>query len=175
MSCRRTLHDLAAAAVLFGALIVCPAVGSAQGRPDCAAVLRKLHETTAHNGAHLPDAAKVANRLGVEPEWVERCAASYGRRVKMREEKPKEDREGTALVILEDQEYEEISREEKETAGDKYFTVIEEDEANRKRLRHFDADSSAEWDPYVTHEWEPNLGHAWQPYLLDDDHPNEVP
>ena len=37
-----------------------------------------------------------------------------------------------------------------------------------------DPDSSAEWEPYITHEWEPHTGHEWGgPFLLDDDHPNE--
>lgn len=160
-------------AAAFGAALIVPLPAAAQGRPDCATILRNLHGANGKNRASGPDPVKVAARLGVTADWVERCAASYGRRVKPREEKPREDREGAGLVIPEDQEYEELSREEKETAGDKYFTVIEEDEVNRKRLRHFDADSSAEWEPYETHEWEPNLGHPWEPFLHDDDHPME--
>jgi len=161
-----------AGAAVLATVLAMPVSVRGQGRPDCAAVVRALHEANTR-GSRSPEAIKVGRRLGVDPEWVERCAASYGRRVKMPELKHSEDREGAALTIPEDQEYEEISREEKETAGDKYFTVIEEDEENRKRLRHFDADSSAEWDPVETHEWEPNLGHEWEPFLLDDDHPGE--
>lgn len=166
----RIVLSLAGAAAL-GAVLIAPVPAAAQGRPDCATVLRNMHSATGKNRAAGPDPVKVASRLGVTPDWVERCAASYGRRVKQHELKPREDREG--ITIPEDQEYEEVSREEKETAGDKYFTVIEDDEQNRKRLQHFDADSSAEWEPYLTHEWEPNLGHQWEPFLHDDDHPME--
>jgi hypothetical protein len=161
-----------AVAVLFGAVLLLPMRASAQGRPDCAAVLRKLNESTPHNGARVPDPVRMANHLGVTPEWVERCAASYGRHLKAREEKPKEDGNDRAVEQVEAEEYEEISREEKETEGDKYVTVIEDDEQNRKKLRNYDqsgVDSSNEWEPDLGHEWEPNLGHEWRPYIPYDD------
>jgi len=160
------------AAAVLGVALGLPAQAPAQGRPSCSKVVRELHRAGGRNGARKPDATKIAKRMQVSEDWVERCAASYGRRVTRSAQQPVgSDRSG--LQTPEELEYEEISREEKETEGDKYFTVIEEDEINRKRLRHFDADSSAEWEPFETHMWEPNLGHAWQPYLHDDDHPNE--
>jgi hypothetical protein len=172
----RTLLRLLAAAALVAVLGV-PVHVAAQGRPSCSKVLRELHRGGGRNGGHKPDATKIAKRMNVSEDWVERCATTYGRRVG-RSEAPREGigNDDSGLKTPEELEYEEVSREELETAGDKYFTVIEDDEINRKRLRRFDAagfDSSMEWDAFETHIWEPNLGHAWQPFLHDDDHPNE--
>jgi hypothetical protein len=142
----------------------------ARARPDCATVLRKLHDVTGHNSARVADPVNLGRRLGVDPEWIERCAAAYGRTVKRQDEQHPQDKDNPLVEGLEEQEYEEVDREEKETQGDKYFTVIEEDERNRQRLRRFNADSSAEWEPFETHEWEPDTGREWEPFLLDDDH-----
>jgi hypothetical protein len=161
-------------AAAFGALLGLPAPAPAQGRPDCALVLRKLHDISGHDGAGTPDAEKVAKKLDTDADWVERCAQSYGRRVKHHDAVLAGDSDKEFSEKREVEEFDEISREERETAGDKYFTVIEDDDAERRRLRASrDEDTSDEWEEMVTHEWEPNLGHAWQPYLNDDDHPNE--
>ena len=165
---RLTFPPLVAVAALALA-VVQPSPAPAQGRPDCAVILRSLHDVTGHNGARIPDPVKVAKRLGVDAAWVERCAASYGRRLKRHEEERPVDTDSPLIETREEQEYEEVGREEKETAGDKYFTVIEEDELDRKRLKNFDADSRMEWEPFETHEWEPNTGREWEPFLLDDD------
>ena len=68
------------------------------------------------------------------------------------------------------EEYDELADEEKDTVGDTYFTEIENDAHDRKKLRASrDADTSNEWNPMETHEWEPDLGSEWKPYLHDDD------
>ena len=67
-------------AAAFGALLGLPAPAPAQGRPDCALVLRKLHDISGHDGAGTPDAEKVAKKLDTDADWVERCAQSYGAR-----------------------------------------------------------------------------------------------
>ena len=163
-----------AALVAVGVALGLPARVPAQGRPDCTAVLRKLHDISGHNGADTPDAEKVAKQLGTDADWVERCAQSYGRSVKRRDAVLAGDSEKEFSEKREVEEFEELGREEKQTVGDTYYTVIGNDDEERRRLRASrDEDTVNEWEPLETHEWEPNLGHAWQPYLHDDDHPNE--
>ena len=165
------------AVLSLGAALVLPLRASAQGRPDCATVLRKLHEARGRKGSQAPDSVKIAEKIGTDAEWVERCAESYGRRLKHTKTKSEArdpDLETTLKERLEEQEYDEVSREEKATLGDHYVTIIENDDPDRKNLHATrNEDTVNEWEPYVTHEWEPNLGHAWEPFLLDDDHPNE--
>lgn len=142
---------------------------AAQGRPDCAAVLRKMHDSTGHQGARQPDAVKIARKLGVDEEWVEQCAASYGRHVKKHPRKG-DLSEDSFSTTHEAEEYEELGREEKETLGDTYYTSLDDDDQDRRKLRrNRDADTINEWEPFETHEWGPNVGHAWSPYLHDDD------
>jgi|SRR5215470_16904532 len=161
------------AALAFGALLGLPVSAAAQGRPDCAAIVRALHETKGRDGAS-PNADKVGKRMGTDGDWVERCAQSYGRHVK-REPTPEEGESDKQFSEKREvEEYDEISREEKETAGDRYYTTIENDDEDRRRLRASqDEDTNNEWDPVDDHEWEPHLDHVWQPTLLDDDHPGE--
>lgn len=148
-----------------------PAV--AQGRPDCTEVLREFHH---HHGSDsgLPDAAKIASKLETDAAWVEKCAATYGRRVKAKDAKPTEDDSQGLTAKVEEKEFEETGREERDDETD--TNVAQGDEGtykDRDRVREIDPDSSAEWEPYLTHEWEPKTSHEWEPYLLDDDHPNE--
>jgi hypothetical protein len=154
-------------ALVLGAAVVAPAPLAAQGKPDCTVVLRKLHRSASRG--HEPDATKIASMLGVQPSWVERCAESYGRRVKKHDPKPGEI-EGQFSARVEEEFLDELAREEKETIGDTYFSVIENDVADRRQLRKFrDADSINEWEPMETHEWSPNLGREWRPFLHDND------
>jgi hypothetical protein len=147
-----------------------PSTALAQGRPDCSAVLRKLHDASGANESRVPDAAKVARKLGVDAAWVERCAASYGRRVKPRKPDATHDTDGEFAERREVEEYDELSEEEKETVGDTYYTSIDNDLQDRRKLKNSrNADTINEWNPMETHEWDPNLGHEWRPYLHDDD------
>jgi hypothetical protein len=151
----------------LGAVAAAPAPLQAQGKPDCTVVLRKLHRAATRG--HSPDATKIASALGVQPSWVERCAEAYGRHVKKHDPKPGEI-EGNFSERVEEELLDELAREERETIGDTYFTVIEDDVADRRRLRKArDEDSINEWAPMETHEWNPNVGHEWRPYLHDDD------
>jgi hypothetical protein len=170
VSARRFLTQLCAAAA-FAVVLTQPPPVAAQGRPDCTTVLRKLHAAGRRSGSDAPDAARIASKLGVDVDWVERCATAYGRRVKVRE--PVKRSEGGANEFSEKreiEEFDELAREERETVGDTYYTVIDNDAQERKRLRALrDEDTINEWNPIETHEWEPDLGREWRPYLHDDD------
>jgi hypothetical protein len=141
----------------------------AQGRPDCAAVIRQMHRITGHDGAGTPDVSEVAEKLKTDSAWVERCATSYGRRVKPRRRSPSEGDEGLSAKA-EAREYEELAREERGQQAN-YAQGDPDNYKNRNRLRGIDPDSSAEWEPYITHEWAPYTTHEWTPYILDDDNP----
>ena len=155
---------LAFVGVLVGAA---PVV--AQGRPDCAAVLRAIHRITGRPGAHTPDPSDVASKLHTDSAWVEKCASTYGRRLRQAPLKHAEG--GTDLSeAREEREYEEVAREEAEQQANK----VQEDLRNGVYAtgeRGIDPDSSAEWEPFITHEWEPYITHEWSPYIHDDDDP----
>ena len=160
-----------AASAAFAVLLAAPQPAAAQGRPDCTVVLRKMHDLESGAGSNGLDAAKVARKVGADVEWVERCAEAYGRHLKpqAKKENGADDQLGE---VREAEEFDELAREEKETAGDHYFTVIENDDQDRRKLaRHRDEDTNNEWDPIETHEWGPDVGHAWRPFLHDDDLP----
>jgi hypothetical protein len=163
------------AVAALGLLLGC-STAYAQGRPDCTEVLRAYHRISGHNGAHVPDPVRVADKLGVDSEYVERCALAYGRRVKYvktpRVDGEEADQERDLTAKEEGKEFEELGKEERDLQAN----IVQGDLDNyksRDRLRGIDPDSSAEWEPYITHEWDPNLGKEWEPFLLDDDHPNE--
>ena len=166
MSVGRAVLAVPVASALWLALVM-PAVG--QGRPSCSVVLRKMHDATGRQRAREADAEKIARKLGVDAEWVERCAATYGRHLKPRA-KNESGAEDQLSEVREAEEFEELGREERETLGDNFYTSIEDDAQERRRLRrNRDADTINEWDPIETHEWGPNVGHVWSPYLHDDD------
>jgi hypothetical protein len=149
------------------ALLAAPAVG--QGRPDCATVVRHLHRVTGHDGAGTPDADAIAEKLNTDGEWVARCAASYGRRVKPARRDPSENDAGLTAKT-EAHEYQELAREERDMQ-ENYVQGDPDNYKDRNRMRGIDPDSSAEWEPFVTHEWEPYITHEWTPFILDDDDP----
>ena len=169
MPSRRSVRSLLAAAALAA---VCATPAWAQGRPDCTVVLRKMHDAAGHGGK--PDAVKIGRKLGVDPEWVDRCAEAYGRHLKPHAKKEgKESAEEQSADVREAEEWDELSREEKETAGDRYYTEIENDDQDRRKIAHHrDDDSINEWDPIETHEWNPDLGHEWRPFIHNDDIPD---
>jgi hypothetical protein len=126
------------------------------------------------HGNRNPSAEKVALSIGVDPEYVETCAASYGRRLRHHESllaRPKTDDEIDTAEKREAEEYDEISREEKETAGDKYTQVIPDDENNRKRIEHTrNDDTPNEWDEPIEHRgWAPFEDKPWLPFERADD------
>jgi hypothetical protein len=57
---------------------------------------------TGHDGAGTPESSALARKLGTDSAWVERCAQSYGRRVKKQPRKHREVDEG--LTAPQDQE-----------------------------------------------------------------------
>jgi hypothetical protein len=139
----------------------------AQGRPSCAEVLRHLTHTRG-----TPDAGQVAEKMGTDADWVAKCAGTYGRRIKPKPPKIDEEDSQALTAKRESQEFQETAKEER----DQQANIVQgdlDDYKPRNRLRGIDPDSSAEWEPYITHEWQPNTGHEWEPFLLDDDHPNE--
>ena len=75
--------------------------------------------------------------------------------------------------MREAEEGDELSREEKETVGDRNYPEIESDDQDRRKIGHHrDDDSINEWDPVETHEWNPDLGHEWRPFIHNDDIPD---
>jgi hypothetical protein len=176
VSVQHTLRRLIVALVV-GAALVLPALVSAQGRPDCAQVLREMHNRKVmlhgHGSKRTPDSVRIASQLGVDADWVDRCAESYGRRTKrseVRGEPSKNENDTDVAEKREEEEYDELAREEKDTLGDKYVTVIENDEQDRKKLeRSRQDDDVEESEPEDTHIWEPDLGHPWEPYLHEED------
>lgn len=173
--CAQAMVIRLAAVLALVTPLALPARTSAQGRPDCAEVLRKLHapKVVARGGGHTPDANRVAQMLHVDADYVERCAQAYGRRVTRHVSPGQADKVEAATDLAEKrevEEYEELSREEKDTLGDKYVTVIENDESDRKKVEHNrDADTVNEWEPYETHEWQPFETHVWEPVMPEDD------
>lgn len=165
----RRFAVLAAALLLGAALTVPPAV--AQGRPDCAAVVRAMHRLQKRGGGRVQDANRVALHLNTDSAWVERCAHSYGRRIKTAA-RTADDRDRLTRR-RESEEYEEMAREEMEM----FANEVQEDlrdgvYANRDKGRGINPDSSAEWEPFLTHEWQPFVTHEWRgPFIRDDDDP----
>jgi hypothetical protein len=164
----RLLHLAAALTVVMAA--GAPAA-SAQGRPDCATIVRQMHRITGHDGAGTPDSSALARKLGTDSAWVERCAHSYGRRVKKQPREPGESDEGLTAP-QEAREYDEVAREERDQQANR-VRGNPENSKGLDRVRGVDPDSSAEWEPFITHEWEPYVTHEWAPFIPDDDHPGE--
>jgi hypothetical protein len=154
------------AALLFSVAVLSPQA-DAQGRPDCAAVMRAMHKMKKHRGA--VDALDLAESIGSDSVWVEKCAATYGRRVKHRNKAAGDDDELTER--REEDEYEELAREEKEMQAN----AVQEDLRNgvySNGARGVNPDDSMEWEPFITHEWEPYVTHEWNgPYIHNDDDP----
>jgi len=159
-----------AAALLLGVAVAAPPV-VAQGRPDCAAVVRAMHKLKKRGGGRTLDSARIAIQLDTDSAWVERCAASYGRRIHAASrQEPDQD---VLSARREAEEYEELAREEME----QFANRVQEDlrdgvYANRNKGHGPNPDSSAEWEPFITHEWRPYVTHEWTgPFIRDDDDP----
>lgn len=158
----------------LGVLLAVAAPAHAQGRPDCAEVLHAYHRASGHDGARVPDPDHLASKLGVEPDYVERCARAYGRSVKRRKT-PAADEYVDADDLSakrEEEEYDEVAKEER----DQQANAVQEDlrkgvYANPEPGRGVNPDSSAEWEPFLTHEWQPHVTHEWAPFIRDDDDP----
>src|SRR5262245_5736027 len=141
--------------LLVLSVLALPLAAGAQGRPDCAKVIREMHRVRGHKRA--PDAVKIAEHLDTDSAWVESCAASYGRRIKSSKVPQAPDVEADLREKREVEEFEELSREEKAGLGERYVTIIENDDTDRKNLKNSRmTDSVNEWEPYETHQWEPN-------------------
>lgn len=162
----RVLVVLLLCAALAGAV---PPPAPAQGRPACSSVIRQLHRTTGRDGGGTADADVIARKLGTDSAWVERCATSYGRRVKPRARRHTEGDEGLTAK-QEAREYEEVAREERDMEENR-VQGDPDNYKNRDRARGIDPDSSAEWEPYLTHQWQPYVTHEWAPFIRDDDDP----
>jgi hypothetical protein len=51
------------------------------GRVPCPDVIKEVDRVIGRRGSYRPDPLRIARRLGVDPEWVVRCARLYGRRL----------------------------------------------------------------------------------------------
>lgn len=153
-------------ALLFSVAVLPPQV-DAQGRPDCAAVMRAMHKMKKKRGTI--DADALAERLGSDSVWVEKCASTYGRRVASKVKRSGDDDELTEQ--REEAEYEELAREEMGQQAN----AVQEDLRNgvySSGARGVNPDDSMEWEPFITHEWSPHTGHEWRgPFIHNDDDP----
>lgn len=159
---------LAAVAVLAAALllVICfPAVVSA-GRVPCHDVLSELDRIGTDAPGVVPDAEKVAHRLGTHPLWVEQCARTYGRRVRISSPRAAQAPEDYA-EHWESNELEEVAPEEKRAEGEVYEGDIQDE---KRPPRKFNADAH-EWlpDDSMQKPWVPKMQDNWEPTLLDDD------
>ena len=169
---RRTVTRLFAplAALLLGAVLATPPV-VAQGRPDCASIVRAMTKMQKKHGARGIDAQEIADQFDTDSVWVEKCATTYGRRVHSVSKRSADDDDLTAK--REEDEYEELAHEEE----DQQANAVQEDLRNgvyatTSRGGGTVPDDTMEWEPFITHEWEPYVTHEWTgPYIRDDDDP----
>ncbi len=157
--------------LLLSVAVLVPAPPSqAQGRPDCASVMRTIHKTKKRHGRSI-DSQDIAEAMGSDSVWIEKCASTYGRRLHSSNKKSGDDDDLTAK--REEEEYEEFAHEE----ADEQANRVQQDLRNgvyatNDKGRGIDPDSSMEWEPYITHEWEPYITHEWNgPFIHDDDDP----
>lgn len=142
----------------------------------CSKVLRRLNTAELKGDVRGADPRRVAIALGTSEAWVERCAAVYGRRLRLDsdEVRHREDYDPK----WESDEVDETSREELETSGDVAYDPNPYRDKARQRafLRN-----RRDWVPFEHTPWEPNTGHEWSPYIddpmrmLEDDGMGRVP
>jgi hypothetical protein len=111
-----------------------------------------------------PEAVKIAEALGTDPFWVQRCAQTYGRKVSVPrgvEDVGPEDRSER----WESQEAEEVGPEEKEARGETYEGEVPDEKRRPKRF----GEDAVEWEPFMQKPWDADMQNDWQPTLLDDD------
>ena len=165
------IRDPLVAAAACAAVLAAPAPLAAQGRPDCSRRAAQAARASGRNARARRMRRKIASKLG-RRRGVGR-ALRGGLRTARQEARRRSRATRPARQFSERrevEEFDELSSEEKETIGDTYYTVIENDAQERKKLRASrDDDTINEWNPMETHEWDPNLGHEWRPYLHDDD------
>lgn len=153
-------------ALLFSVAVL-PPQAEAQGRPDCAAVMRAMHKMKKKRGT--VDTEELGEQIGSDSLWVEKCASTYGRRVSSKVKRSGDDDELTER--REEAEYEELAREEMGQQAN----AVQEDLRNgvyASGARAVKPDDSMEWEPFITHEWSPHTGHEWRgPFIHNDDDP----
>lgn len=136
------------------------------GRIPCSEVVAEMDRiTTSADGIYDgADPIQIARHLKVEPLWVERCAATYGRRLSR-----KAPGVGIAPEALserwESQEPEEIGKEEIEAKGDIPQEPLEDIDKRPKSI----SDSAHEWRPDIGNTWSPTMPPLWGPAIHDND------
>ena len=160
----KVLIRLVLAVVSLGGFLAAPGPAHA-GRVPCSQVIAEMDRTTSsaadYEGA---DPIKVGRRLGVEPLWVERCAATYGRRLSRKA--PGVGVSPEALIERwESQEPEELASEEIEAKGDIPQEPLEDIDKRPKSI----PDSAHQWSPDIGHTWSPSMPPIWAPVIHDND------
>ena len=67
--------------LLAGALVFAVTPDAFAGSLDCAQVIAHVDRVNGRRGGKIANARMLGARLGIEPAWIARCAAVYGRRV----------------------------------------------------------------------------------------------
>ena len=151
----------------FTALGVLTAAPRAQAiRVPCEDVISELNREAEANEFAEPDPAEVGKKLKTDPQWIERCAETYGRRLGKKAEVTESQEGKDPSEAWEENEPEEIAPEEHAAQGEIYEGKKEEE----KPLKPLPGDQR-EWNPSIDHEWEPTMPQEWEPYIKDDDLP----
>jgi len=149
--------------ILWGVVTLLLLVGPASAqRIPCTEVVHEMNRLSGAGSSRGDDAEHLARRLNTTPQWVEKCASIYGRRLKTlpmdSDERVRREEE------WESEEPIEVGREELETQGDVFSrSARDRDRARQREMSRL----QQEWEPVEHQPWEPNLGHAWNPYLVD--------
>lgn len=163
---RKTVGLLAGALLCGGGLNVAVPPAAMAQRVPCTDVLKEFSRVISRSGTTSPDPIRIGRTLGVDPQWVERCALMFGRRLSRKAPGSKATKD-VQIERWEAEEYEKISREELEAAGDVDLDV-EELETSAERRGRDRRRQGAEWRPYESRPWRPDTGEEWSPTLLDE-------
>jgi hypothetical protein len=134
------------------------------GRIPCSDVIAEVDRSSSEDGVYKgADPVQVARRLKVPPLWVERCAETYGRRLKRSAPL------GVSPEILterwESDEPEEVGKEELEAKGDVFQQPLEDVDKRPENI----PDSTHVWSPDVGNTWSPTMPPLWGPAIHDND------
>ncbi len=131
-------------------------------RIPCTEVVHEMNRLSGTGQGRGSDADHLARRLNTSPLWVEKCAATYGRR--LQHDSTDSDERLRRQEEWEAEESTEEGRDEIEARGERLDRSTHA--RDRSRARSLTADTEA-WEPVEHAPWEPDVGHVWNPDLQD--------
>lgn len=131
-------------------------------RIPCATVLHEMNRLRSARSPYANDADHLARRIGTSPLWVEKCASTYGRRVRM--DPIDSDERVRREERWESEEATEIAREELATQGDELTPAKRERDRARQRSMN---QRKQDWETVEHKPWEIDDGREWSPFLYD--------